>query len=331
MNSALLNEIVNAVLYEGYILYPYRASSSKNQRERFTFGRVYPGWYSEEQGGAEPCVMQTECLLEGEAGDIAVEVVVRLLQPRWREVGVLQGQGSAWDGASKPAFMVLPELRVGEKVHQTWQEATEREVKVQIAGNGSSKLQSPNSNEVPNPSLQPGRETRAHSAKAGERAEFRFQEEETWQPIRDEQGRNVGVLLRRSEAIEGEVAVDVRPIQRRLHKITVRVANFSSRVEQQGEHEDRSGVLMTTFTSTHAVLTASAGAKFVSLLDPPEKWKKAAADCANIGTWPVLVGDESKGERDTMLSSPIILYDYPQIAPESRGNFFDSTEIDEML
>ena len=32
-----------------------------------------------------------------------------------------------------------------------------------------------------------------------------------------------------------------------------------------------------------------------------------------------------------MLSSPIILYDYPQIAPESAGNLFDSTEIDEIL
>ena len=32
-----------------------------------------------------------------------------------------------------------------------------------------------------------------------------------------------------------------------------------------------------------------------------------------------------------MLSSPIILYDYPQVAPESPGNLFDSTEIDELL
>ena len=32
-----------------------------------------------------------------------------------------------------------------------------------------------------------------------------------------------------------------------------------------------------------------------------------------------------------MLSSPIILYDYPQIAAESPGDLFDSTEIDEIL
>ena len=51
--------------------------------------------------------------------------------------------------------------------------------------------------------------------------------------------------------------------------------------------------------------------------------------CRNVGGWPVLVGEE--GTRDTMLSSPIILYDYPQIAPESPGDLFDGTEIDEIL
>jgi hypothetical protein len=43
----------------------------------------------------------------------------------------------------------------------------------------------------------------------------------------------------------------------------------------------------------------------------------------------VLVGEE--GEHDTVLSSPIILPDYPQVAPESPGDLFDSTEIDQML
>ena len=71
MNTALVEKVVNAVLYEGYILYPYRASSKKN-RERFTFGRVYPEDYSIAQHGAEPSVMQTECLdpqrIEGRGG-----------------------------------------------------------------------------------------------------------------------------------------------------------------------------------------------------------------------------------------------------------------------
>ncbi|MBV9763549.1 MAG: hypothetical protein JOZ48_01790, partial [Acidobacteriaceae bacterium] len=51
--------------------------------------------------------------------------------------------------------------------------------------------------------------------------------------------------------------------------------------------------------------------------------------CQNVGVWPVLVGEPES--RDAMLCSPIILYDYPQIAPESAGPLFDGTEIDEIL
>jgi hypothetical protein len=86
--------------------------------------------------------------------------------------------------------------------------------------------------------------------------------------------------------------------------------------------------LLRALVSTHTILGVGDGA-FVSLLDPPAPWAEAAAACRNIGTWPVLVGAE--GDRDTMLSSPIILYDYPQVAPESPGDLFDGTEIDEIL
>lgn len=80
--------------------------------------------------------------------------------------------------------------------------------------------------------------------------------------------------------------------------------------------------------STHTLLGIHEG-RFVSLMDPPDEYKAAAAGCKNTGTWPVLAGRE--GERQLMLSSPIILYDYPQIAPESAGDLFDGTEIDEIL
>ena len=60
-----------------------------------------------------------------------------------------------------------------------------------------------------------------------------------------------------------------------------------------------------------------------------KSYAKLPAPCKNVGTWPVLVGED--GQRDAMLSSPIILYDYPKIAPESPGALFDGTEIDEIL
>ena len=87
---------------------------------------------------------------------------------------------------------------------------------------------------------------------------------------------------------------------------------------------------MRTFASTHTVLHLQGG-EFVSLMDPPPALDESARSCKNEGTWPVLVGDEKAGDRSTMLSSPIILYDYPKIAPESPGELFDGTEIDEIL
>src|SRR4029077_19741082 len=64
-------------------------------------------------------------------------------------------------------------------------------------------------------------------------------------------------------------------------------------------------------------------------LDPPAELKDAVAACDNQGTWPVMAG--KPGGKGVLLSSPIILYDYPQVAPESPGDLFDSTEIDEIL
>ena len=85
---------------------------------------------------------------------------------------------------------------------------------------------------------------------------------------------------------------------------------------------------MQSLVSTHVILGVESG-EFVSLLEPPDEVQPFVAQCQNVGVWPVLVGDE--GQRDTLLASPIILYDYPQIAPESVGDLFDGTEIDEIL
>jgi hydrogenase maturation protease len=87
-------------------------------------------------------------------------------------------------------------------------------------------------------------------------------------------------------------------------------------------------VLLHSMVSVHSILEV-AGGEFVSLLDPPESLKTAAATCRNTGTWPVLAGVE--GQRNLILAAPIILYDYPQVAPESPGDLFDGTEIDEIL
>src|SRR4029453_4511177 len=86
--------------------------------------------------------------------------------------------------------------------------------------------------------------------------------------------------------------------------------------------------LRRSLIAAHSLIGIDRGV-FLSLLDPPEWAKPAAEACQNLHTWPVLIGDE--GRRDAMLSSPILLYDHPTIAPESPGDLFDATEIDEIL
>src|ERR1035438_3562635 len=130
MNATSLNQIVNAVLYEGYILYPYRPSSTKNQRERFTFGRVYPAAYSTALHGAEHCMIQTECLLHCQADGSTLEVSVRFLQPIWREVGVIASPSDRLRDGKEPQYRPVRELVVGGRLYQSWQEAVEREIKL---------------------------------------------------------------------------------------------------------------------------------------------------------------------------------------------------------
>ena len=80
--------------------------------------------------------------------------------------------------------------------------------------------------------------------------------------------------------------------------------------------------------AVHTLLALDDGT-FMSVLDPPATAVEAVAGCRSDGTFPVLIGEE--GDADVVLSSPIILYDHPAVAPESVGDFCDATEIDEIL
>jgi hypothetical protein len=132
---------------------------------------------------------------------------------------------------------------------------------------------------------------------------------------------NAGSLDFQFDGIRGEVHIEQRCLGERLEKIRITVINRTP-------HNPDKNALIGALISTHTILTAQNG-HFVSLIDPPETLRNAAASCENVGTWPVLVGKPP--ERDCMLSSPIILYDYPYVAEESPSDLFDCTEIDEIL
>ncbi|HEY7426928.1 MAG TPA: hypothetical protein VH682_22015, partial [Gemmataceae bacterium] len=146
------------------------------------------------------------------------------------------------------------------------------------------------------------------------------------EPVRDPVGQIVGALLRERQAIEGSIEVEAAKVAEGLFRLACRVNNHTPLAEAATASRD--DALLRCLISAH-ILLGVCGGEFVSLLDPPECWREVAAACGNVGVWPVLVGAE--GQTDTMLASPIILYDYPQIAPESPADFFDGTEIDEML
>jgi hydrogenase maturation protease len=299
MNRDLVERIADAVLYEGYILYPYRPSAVKNQ-QRWNFGALCPESYSLAQGGTEAWTMQTECLVEG-SGRAALDIKVRFLHLLTREVGELAAPVSEIEEGTEPDFRFVASLEVGGRLFQTWQEAVEREFRA--------------------PSFEVGQ-----LVARAERLTFGFPPSRALEPLRDEGGQAVGVIVRTQRAVEGALELSAARAGEGLFKINARILNTTPL--EDAESKSRDDALMRSLVSTHTILSVRGG-EFVSLLDPPEAFREAAGGCSNTGTWPVMVGTE--GERGVMLSSPIILYDYPQIAPESAGELFDGTEIDEIL
>lgn len=290
MKFTVAQKIADAVLYEGYLLYPYRRSAAKNQA-RWQFGVLVPRSYSENRG-TDPWSLQTECLIEpGNAPTLDVQVRFLQLQARTVE-----------KAADAQGFLFRPvdTLALDGKEHCTWEEAIGREVEQEaIAIDQLLSSEREVSIEIPG-----GRDIESLSSAAGQL-----------------QGR----IVRERWAVRGRIRLAAEPVGR-LIKVRIHIENLSEYLNQPPV--DRTLALRHSFIATHTLLSANDGA-FVSLIDPPEWAHAAAASCVNLHAWPVLVGE--KGQRDIMLSAPIILYDYPQVAPESLGDLFDLTEIDELL
>ena len=265
-----VRRIADAVLYEGYILYPYRASSQKN-RSRWQFGVVMaPGYAAVDP--SESSVTQSEWVLE-HSGQPTVQVILRFLQVQRRSTeGAVSFQGGAWD------------------------EAMEREIEF-TAG--------------PEELLGPGL-VREFSVPGGEDRE----------PSPD-----AGIAVRRREPLAGQVCVRATPVPGpwQAVRLQVRVENRTAAEPAPAVRDD---ALPTALVAAHVIATVSGG-DFISMTDPPEWAKPAVAECQNTGVWPVLADPD--GGRKVVLASPIILYDHPELAPESPGELYDGTEIDEIL
>lgn len=124
-------------------------------------------------------------------------------------------------------------------------------------------------------------------------------------------------------ALQGKIKISLEKVEANLFKIRIVLQNLTDKKTANVDE-----IQTISFLSVHTILRVSNG-EFLSLLEPPENFERIARNCANIGVFPVLVGD--KIERNQMLSSPIILYDFPEIAANSFADFFDGTEIDELM
>ena len=277
--------VARAVLYEGYVLWPYRRSALKNQR-RWTFGSVLPQSWSTAGHPDDAWRMRTECLLVAPAKGATLRARARFLQIVDRRVARLGAQG----------LQFVDEIQVGRDRWVAWEEARERELATRPL------------------EIRPGVE---------QIVPLRIPDgiEAEW--IEDASGKRVAAVVRGWRELQGELRVQCESIDDRLYRIGVEVVNTTP--WQGASRED---ALRSSFASAHMVLEA-VGAELVSLTDPPKSLAEAAADCEQVGCWPVLVGE--RGARDSVLASPIILPDYPTVAPESPGDLFDGGEIDELL
>jgi hypothetical protein len=293
VSFALAQKVADAVLYEGYVLYPYRASSSKN-KVRFQWGVVAPRDYS-HAGGSEPWEMQTECLVEPADRNLAprIELKIRCLQLQERLVEEATGPDT---------FRPVEFLNFGDELLVAWDEGIEQEL--ELGGIDLRDLARDGASERRIPFDLPG---------GSEDEELRS----------SESSELCGRLVRRRWAISAVVRLSTEKVDG-YFRLRVRIENHTPGPEGM----ERKEALRRSLVSAHTMLAVRDG-RFISLLDPPAAAAQAVASCVNLHTWPVLAGPEGSG--DVVLSSPIILYDHPAIAPESPDDLCDATEIDEIL
>jgi hypothetical protein len=273
--------IADAVLYEGYLLYPYRASSAKN-RSRWQFGVLGPPEAAAEAFGEAPG-MAMQCLLDPGTGG-TVRIRLRFLQLQTREVQRLDPDGS---------YRPVDELTVAGTSVLSWDEAVEQEIvlpEFALAGPADLPVGVPGGQDV--------------------------------EPVRDPDGVAVGRIVRRRWPLTARVRLRTG-IDDGYLRLTVEVAN-----EHPVPVAGKDAAIRSSLLGAH-VLVEACGRNFVSLLEPPPAAAAAAGRCRQHRCWPVLAGPP--GTTDVVLGAPIILYDHPQVAGESPGALFDSTEIDEIL
>jgi hypothetical protein len=267
--------VADAVLYEGYLLYPYRANSRKNQ-SRWQFGVLGPRG-AEDAGIGENDTLSAQVLVQPQ-GETSISGVVRFLQLQHRSA-----QRSLGDGDFEP----VDELVAGPRSWLSWDEAVTQEFPF-----GPLRVMSlPSALDI---SIQAGTDVEAVDG---------------------------GRLVRSRRQLRGQLSISAEPAGE-LSLLTFEVRNTAPPASDKDE------AIAASMIGAHLLVEVTGG-QFVSLLEPPPSAVDAVAKCRQHRCFPVLAG--APGDRDIVLVSPIILYDHPEIAEQSEGALYDSTEIDEIL
>lgn len=271
--------IADAVLYEGYVLYPYRADDAKN-RVRWQFGVLAPPALVSSDP-SERSSFRTELLLDGRPSRVSVRL--RFLQVQRRTV---HRDGS--DGEEE-----VSRLDAGDVAYLPFDEAVshEMDLDVDLAATPLERVL-----QVPG-----GREDETVPG---------------------------GRLRRERRPLTATLAVAARPLPGPFGTMQLHVEVTNTTDWQPDSSPRRDEALRHALVAAHLLARLDQG-RFLSLTDPPEWASGYAAGCDNDGVWPVLA--DLDGRADVVLCSPIILPDRPQVAPESTTQFFDGTEMDEML
>lgn len=293
---AQVRAVADAVLYEGYLLYPYRGSAAKN-RLRWQFGLLAPRAWIEADGPVAPVVagsaeswfQQTECVAEAGPGAV-LRLRLRYLQVQHRRVERRDAGG---------AFVAVDALETADgSVARPFDEAVAREHDVA----------------VPLADLLAAERAFPVCAPAGEETE-------------DLPG-GTGRLVRTRRPVRARLTVSAERLDTAVPACRLQVRTENTADSVVGPGAPREQALQHALIATHTLLGGD-GITFVSLTDPPEWAQEPVRACRNLHTFPVLAGEP--GSRTAMLSSPIILSDHPQVAPESPGDLHDAAEIDEIL
>jgi hypothetical protein len=268
-------------------------ASLQQTEPRFTIGCVYPEAFAATKDGTQPSTMHAECLFAPQAAGAEIEIILRFLQPRKREIGRVGAP--FWPRQKEPTLHFVPELNVAERCYRSGFETTDREILA---------------------SVQPGSDPTF--------VPFLFPGSRVAEPVRDAEERVVAVVVRHQPPIAGTLELTTEPAGAGgAFRLSLRLVNRSG--VSTAEAGSVESVLPRTFILTHAILRAHA-AEFISLTAPPTMYAAAAAACTNEGVWPVLVGDKAAHECDTMLAAPTILPDYPEFTTPETPRGFDEPE-----